>query len=152
MPVLTAHYGESPYKPVCMWNLIIIASNYDAEKSGFHAGSRACVLFFLKGYSQNPIFKAYSWSKFMPWRSPNFDFRWSRWAGEVETSGHGQIPSWSLQNRESRTRAGNVWMLYPRAIGWSCNKVRGLPFGRLWVELPAGPTLASKWESHGSTV
>jgi hypothetical protein len=38
--------------------IIIIASNYDAEKSGFHAGSRACVLFFFKGYSQNPIFKA----------------------------------------------------------------------------------------------
>ena len=46
-----------------LWNLIIIASNYDAEKSGFHAGSRACVLFFLKGYSQNPIFKGQTKAK-----------------------------------------------------------------------------------------
>ena len=28
------------------FRIIIIASNYDAEKSGFHAESRACVLFF----------------------------------------------------------------------------------------------------------
>ena len=39
------------------FRIIIIASNYDAEKSGFHVGSRACVLFFFLGYSQNPIFK-----------------------------------------------------------------------------------------------
>jgi hypothetical protein len=37
--------------------IIIIGDCYDAEKSGFHAGSRACVPFFFPGYSQNPIFK-----------------------------------------------------------------------------------------------
>ena len=39
------------------FRIIIIASNYDAGKSGFHAESRACVLFSPPGYSQNPIFK-----------------------------------------------------------------------------------------------
>jgi len=42
---------------ITFYRIIIIASNYDAEKSGFHAESRACVLFSPPGYSQNPIFK-----------------------------------------------------------------------------------------------
>ena len=41
------------------FRIIIRGDYYDAEKSGFHAGSRACVLFFLEGYSQNHIFNVF---------------------------------------------------------------------------------------------